>query len=389
MKTIHLLKEFFSGHILKLAVLAIVFFAVLFYLLQVIGSYLYQTESVRFLEEYGTGADYSYTFIFIDSEANEEKLEKLKGFPGVSYVLYEEHAVVSDGNESYTIIHYTEEMQKYMPITLKSGSWDDETDSESISLVAPEYLAKGEAGFNFISEDGTSEVSAKITGTIDSTCTYFAFDSSSSNTVADTIVWHIDTYLAGDEAFKQLSSYGVVEIKNRFYVFYESDATEEEKENVRAYMSDSGYYVSVSDVIDNTWEQLEPVLKQQVLIPAFCAGVAVIAYIVIQILLLYQKLQEYSLYYLCGAKKRTLISVSTLGMGMVSLIPAVINMVWLLWYENFKATLPAGYQTMLFPASVYLVIIGIWLLILLLVFVTTYSMLYKVNPAEFYRRMQQ
>lgn len=151
------------------------------------------------------------------------------------------------------------------------------------------------------------------------------FDSSSTYISVESLVFADRSICASAEEFENPDIGEDDMLCRNFYIVYNDKISAEEKDNVREYLDESGYYAPVSEAVDNKLGTTVAEIKRQLLIPKIMMGVVIFSCLVITILIINGKLADYAVYYLCGGNKMRICLIGIIAMLLVTALPCVIS----------------------------------------------------------------
>ena len=133
-----------------------------------------------------------------------------------------------------------------------------------------------------------------------------------------------------------------------------ANADKREIDKLFEYLKDRGTYDSFDDIIKRSRISVLTEYKEGATIPLFLAFVSFSSYLCIVILIVYKKERELAVAYLCGAKQSDIVLVLFGFISVLTLIPALINIIFILISPHLE--LPPGY----FFSEMYLTPDLIW-----------------------------
>ena len=152
-----------------------------------------------------------------------------------------------------------------------------------------------------------------------------AFSSSTDRLEPEDVIAGEEPICESADSFENPDINGDSMLCRNFYIIYNDKISVPEKESVRAYLEECGYYVPVSEAVDNKLSTTVAEIKRQLLIPKIMMGVLIFSCLVITILIIDSRLADYAVYYLCGGNKIRICLIGIIAMLFVSAIPCVVS----------------------------------------------------------------
>lgn len=387
MKIIGLLREFYTENRGKAITLMLVFAASIFFLVYVSGAWMYQTDEIQELHQAAAEADYSWAFNGYDGIENRNLIEKIQTFDAVDFVAYwqESSWCIEEHDTNMNMMWISQEQYARDPLPISEGTVRmDHSASEIYVVDTTGQYGPGDC-LKMTSVDGSQTVTVKVCASIAPESRYLGFTSAAQTIEVEDLF--VDTSMIG---FYMVGGDCSL-INDWFYyrnclVYYCNDATEQSRQEVREFLVEKGYYSPVEEIIQNSWNQLLPTLKQTMTLPVICMGIAIFAFWVMEVLFLHRKKTVYALMMLCGAKRSTLIGISTFGMVLITLPGIVFGACFMRNIAFFQERWRNIFSEILITRAMYMGLSGVLLAVVVIGMLTAWMELRRTTPIEEYRR---
>ena len=180
---------------------------------------------------------------------------------------------------------------------------------------------------------------------------------------------------------------GAINYHSNFLLTFRDDATAEEKQEVYAFLTQHGSYVTYDDIRQTSYRDIKRQVRAELPKPLFLLGVSMFSMISLSALLTSKQMKDYRIYYLVGYSKRrsffdTFLAIAAGGLNLCYLaylthaFPALAS-------DPDKALDYAGY--LVINQSAWYVLLFVALTAVVSV-ILPFSMLRKQSVMERYRR---
>ena len=404
MKKLHLFIMSFSQNIISSIIMLIILSFALISMQDVIGQYRYITYSRYIIEnQYLQNSDYFMVNMDImvnDPEGLEVSLnsvkEKISKFDGVEGVADSQNSSAVYRSTTVNTEIYNDSMKQAFSIVLSEWVWFVKADKSDIPNVVI-----GGAVFNDIPIGNDIEIEmldkngnkvqqkVHVIGKIGYPW-YFADYSTGSDDVStkDFLIQINDVIFDNDKQTSEiLSKYASFQsLSFSYFVIYNKECTDEQKEAVRDYYNSVGTYATYDKILENTNDYIRDNLMKKIVTPIFLLIIATLTLISIATLNTYKKLKDHSIYYLCGCSRKKSFAYLFAEISIVAILATIINIIYV---SVIMSQLSAG--TMSYSGSIIdyknIIYSMIYCIVTIAITVILPFIVYKKNtPLEVYRR---
>ncbi len=410
MKKLNLLISSFSQNIISSIILIVILVVATLSVQDIISQYRYINYSKYIIEnKYLQNSDY----FMIDPEVlatdpNElleytnslkKEIEKMDGIKGVADITY--HGVLeyvsSEKIAGINYQFYNEHMTNAFSNQLSEGHWFGENKNPDI----PDVVVGG-AAFNEVEVGSIIQIS--LIGNSDKNAAHkvhvigkigYPWYSADYNAISNNISTK-DFLTAADmmifedtkenrtlfETYSELAP----SLSFSYFVLYDDNCTEEQKQACRDYYNTVGSYLSYDTILENTEKNIHDELMEKMVLPVFLLIIATITLISISTLNTYKKLRDHSIYYLCGCSRRKSFMYLFVEISMVAIIATAIDIFYISIQINGLHNGTISYSNTIIDYWNIIFAI-IYCIITMLITTILPFIIYKKNtPLEIYRR---
>lgn len=410
MKKLNLFISSFSQNIISSIILIVILVVATLSVQDIISQYRYINYSKYIIEnKYLQNSDY----FMIDSETlatdpNElfeyttslkKEIEKMDGINGVADISYygtlEYTLKEKTGYTNYQL--YNEYMTNAFSKQLSEGHWFGENKNPDI----PDVVVGG-AAFNEVETGSTIQISltddnykktthkVHVIGKIGYPWYSAVYTTISNNVSTKDFLSVADMMLFEDteenrtlfETYAHLTP----SLSFSYFVLYDDDCTEEQKQACRDYYNTVGSYISYDTVLDNTEKNIRNELMVKMVMPIFLLVIATITLISISTLNTYKKLKDHSIYYLCGCSRRKSFMYLFAEISMVAIIATVIDIFYISIQINGLRNGTIMYSKIIVDYWNIVFIIAYCIVTILITTILPFIIYKKNTPLEIYRR---
>lgn len=385
MKKIALIKTFFSRNKVAAVLISVLIFVSVFVLCWMQGLYDYRMRYVNTLEKYVGGAD-----LYMQWEPREAQ-ERIKSIisevskqQGVEVVLYELVTAWKDENGNYySVYYYPSEMKSRIDLGTDIQPY---TSGDNIECVACHGVAEKGDMLSLSMKEG-SILDFQVKGTTKEGFLYPYFNVSGDVLTASELLKEPKVlFVTGEkilESFEEyIPTYGL-----NCYVFYKENASSEEIQNARSVIEKQGGYLKISDVLEASEEFELSEVKHILLLPYTILIVITFASCAIILLIMQEKMREYSIYFLCGCSKRRITAICFGSLSAIIIIPCLLNFLIILFHEKISDIFDISFGTVIYSGNQILFTFIYLFVVLLITGIMEIIMIAGMSPVEMYRRM--
>ncbi len=365
----------------------------IFVLCWIQGLYDYRMQYVNTLEKYAGGGDLYMRYIsWSDQYGVRDMADEISEMPGVKTVMYNINTYWSDGTNDYLVYYYSTDIASRIDLGTNIREYSS---GDTIECVACYGLAdEGQVlKLNTIADETRGERSKplkfKVMGTTNKDFKYLDFLTSGSNGIlaASSIVLDVNVLFVSGEKFLEYVGEEQQYIDMNCYVIYESDATEEEISNARDYISMHGEYQEISTIVQTSKDTELKDIKHIIVIPALVLGVITFACLSIILLIMHTKMEEYSVYYLCGCSKRSIVSICFESLSFIIAIPCILNLLVIAFSDTINKMTGISFGTVIYSEKQIIFTLIYLIIMLVITGIIEFAMIARMSPVEMYRRM--
>ena len=395
MKKIVLIKAFFIKNRMTAILISLLMFISVFILCWVQGLYDYRMRYVSTLEEYiGDGDLFMQYQSWYDQERIKQIINDVKQLPGVETVLYNIVTYWTDGNNNdYIVYYYSEDIASRIKL---NTSMEEYISGEKIECVASGGIASSGdiLKLELLSdvESYTEEKKALdffVNGTTEDDFLYLLFDTSGGDGAlgAMSLLNNSKVLFVTGQAFLDYVSEEEQYYDINCYVIYEDSATQDEIENARSIIQQHGEYQTISNIIDTSRDTEINQISRIIIIPQVILGVVTFACCAMILLIMQTKMEEYSVYYLCGHSKKRIITLCYGSLSLIMLVPCILNIMIIIFHSKISEIIGFSFGTVIYSSKQIIFTVVYLVIVLLVTGMIEFVMLAKMSPIEMYRRM--
>ena len=358
-------------------------------------------------EKYLENADYviggGVTYNLSSYEEIKGKLEKIDGVKSVIYKIYGNAAINTDKtckgeDRKVKVFMYSEGYFDYYKEKLASGAYPSESiiDGRYQCITNLRDLKTGDSLYIFpvFSDEGKETEplgEIEITGKL-----YyggkFLNTTRTSNGLSLSECYEYDEAVIiipySKEYLENVKNY-MYAITGNFYVIYDDDISDEQKQSIREQALGEYFYLPMSEAIERSVEEKKNQSKTQMLLPILCIYLCAMTFIVISVVSAYRYMNEFSVYYIVGGTKRKIIGIINLSLVPIIIIAIIFGIILINNYDKIKAfevdmTLQMGY-VMYNSFNIY--IIGFLMVLILISNIIVAAVISRMSPAKLYRQL--
>ncbi len=172
-----------------------------------------------------------------------------------------------------------------------------------------------------------------------------------------------------------------------FWVDFTADATPEQIQAVQDLLSQTGGWLTLSQIRQTSADHLDSSFKSTLVIPLFYVAIAFVAFFSITILSVFRRTRTDAVYYLLGYSKRRIVWSVAGHTGILILLAAGINLIYVNSYYAWVATdwiQPDPVSPPYFDAASSWLIVGIALFMFVVTLAAALGVLRKKSPSDFW-----
>lgn len=174
-----------------------------------------------------------------------------------------------------------------------------------------------------------------------------------------------------------------------FFVQFSPSASKQEINRCLDYMQANGMYTDYHNIMKNTEDYVAGELHSQLPIPLFFLFVSTVSLLCVSVLLVYKKLREYSIYYLCGCGRKKSFLTIALAIGLIALLAGAINVGFVTNYPAFASRGILNLGSVIIDRSSLRYLIGYVLAVTGLSVLLPFYVFHRESPIELYRRKEE
>lgn len=413
MKKTVLISSFFQKNKAATVTVSLLMLVSVFVMCWIQGFYDYRMRYVNTLDGCVGERDLYMQFTVQPDEAEtkaREFISQVSKMECVEHVLYNVKTYWSDGEKFYEVNYFPKGTQDYIDF---GNNIQDYAGGDSIECLAGHGAANKDQVLK-LSTYGEKEhnekkrLNFKVMGVLDKNFLYPDFmTSGGASTITasqllrqtrlldkddkliDSTAQNTEIYVlfVTGEKFPDFAGAQECHYDFNFYVKYKDNASERQKESARKFISEHGDFLKISKIIENSKETEIADIKRITLLPQLVLGVVTFACCAIILLIMQEKMQEYSIYYLCGYSKGKIISLCFGSLSLMIIIPCIINLFIIVFNEKISDAFGISFGTVIYSGRQILFTMAYLLLVLLITGIIELGMIVKMSPIEMYRRM--
>ncbi|MGN0537569.1 MAG: ABC transporter permease [Acutalibacteraceae bacterium] len=410
MKKLKLFIFSFSQNIISSILLVIILVVAILSVQDIISQYRYINYSKYIIEnKYLQNSDYFMinsdriggdpNELFEYTASVKEQIAKMDGIKGVADISYfgtlEYKLEDKTGYTNYQF--YNEYMTNAFSNQLSEGTWFGENKNPDI----PDVIVGG-AAFDNVAVGSTIQISltdsnynntphqVHVIGKIDYPWYSVEYTTISNKvstkdflSVADMMIFE-DTE-ENRTLFETYTSPST-SLAFSYFVLYDDDCTEEQKQACRDYYNTVGSYLSYDTVLSNTEDNIRNELMKKMVTPVFLLVIATITLISISTLNTYKKLKDHSVYYLCGCSRKKSFMYLFMEISMVAIIATVIDIFYISIQINGLRNGTIIYSSTIIDYWNIVFVVAYCIVTILVTTILPFIVYHKNTPLEIYRR---
>ena len=405
MKKLNLFIMSFSQNIISSIIMLIILSFALISMQDVIGQYRYITYSRYIIEnQYLQNSDYFMINpeIMMVPDPNEQLKqsnsikEKISKFDGVEGVAVAQHSKAVYRSAAVNTEIYNESMQKAFSKELSEGVWFEKADKSDIpnvvigGAVFNDIPIGSDISLEMFDKNGNKvQQKVHVIGKIGYPWYAVSYSTISNDVSTKDFLIQVNTIIFDDDkqTSEILSKYDSFQsLSFSYFVIYNKECTDEQKEAVRDYYNSVGTYETYDQILENTNDYIRDNLMKKIVTPIFLLIIATLTLISIATLNTYKKLKDHSIYYLCGCSRKKSFAYLFAEISIVAILATIINIIYV---SVIMSQLSAG--TMSYAGSIIdyknIIYSMIYCIVTIVITVILPFIVYKKNtPLEVYRR---
>lgn len=173
---------------------------------------------------------------------------------------------------------------------------------------------------------------------------------------------------------------------------FQDDVTAEEKQEVYAFLTQYGSYVTYDDIRQTSYRDIKRQVRAELPKPLFLLGVSMFSMISLSALLTSKQMKDYRIYYLVGYSKRRSFFDTFLAIAGIGVVAGGLNLCYLAYLNHAFPTLASDPDKALDYAGYLVINQSAWYVLLFVALtavvsvILPFSMLRKQSVMERYRR---
>lgn len=389
MKYFALTKTLFAGKKRAAVLISFLIFVSVFAICWIQGIYEYRLRYVSTLEKYMGNADLYMQWV--QPQLAEENVKKVisrtSNMPGIESVFFHSVSFWRDENENtYLVYYYPPEMDSRINFGTKLQEY---TGGNMIQCVSSDGLAA--TGDTLHLYMGNSEIKEKksidfqVKGTVEKSFLYPKFNVSGDILEASSLLEEVNVLFVTGETF--LTAFKEQNLDTNCYIVYKDDISSEEMENVRNVLKEYGKYQNISEILEASEEFELAEIRHILLLPKTVLLVITIACCAAILLIMQEKMQEYSVYFLCGCSRQKIAALCFVSLSLMMVIPCILNFFIIFFREKISSILGISFGTVLYSGHQILFTLVYLFAVLLITGMIELIMIAGMSPVEMYRRM--
>ena len=170
-----------------------------------------------------------------------------------------------------------------------------------------------------------------------------------------------------------------------FFLEYTEGATEQQKGEIKQFLAKYGSLAPTKDVKESLEKNFRERYIAQLPLSCLLLGVTFVTYISMIVLTVHKKGKETAVAYLCGASKRKNALLMTSLLFLVMLVPAILNLLYILFADRLAAMRLISTDLMMIDGFSALVVLLYCAVMLALAGLIVYGMMGKKSPIAYFR----
>ena len=338
------------------------------------------------------------------NQARYELIQTLEQMPGVRSVLANYSLGVSGfgSSDSWTAFLCSQDFQALFP-DLNRGEWFDQAENPDGTFNA---VLCGEDFYDVpigstmdlvvYENEGTDSIKnvfrIRVCGVIYAPAFLPTLGAEGTSLTVSDLYSNVPAVLLGPcDTFEMLMQrsmrfqYGST--LKHFWVDFTADASPEQIQAVQDLLSQTGGWLTLSQIRQTNADQLESSFKNTLVIPLFYIAIAFAAFFSITILSVFRRTRTYAVYYLLGYSKRRIVWSVTSHTGILILLAAGINLIYVNSYYAWVAMdwiQPDPVSPPYFDAASSWLVVGIAFFMFAVTLAAAIGVLRKKSPSGFW-----
>lgn len=399
MKHITLIRSFYNRMKLPCLLLFLLMASSLLILTMGMGYYRYVTYSRTVMKD--SGLDNAVYVSYLGQECPDDLTEEfnyMRTQPCVDDVLYTVTAgPIVCREERITLALMPEGVYSKMPFFLPKGDLFSESglteDGRIQCVMGAPFLRDVKVGDSINLYGGVSGQAMEVYVSGKLPYPYFQPDfGSAGNISADSFVSSVQIILAKDTPQTREALDKLPEISFSSYFSYWIDfketASSAEKADFIHFLRQNHHVTTYEDIMKNTDSTVSEAASGALATPLFLVFITTMSFVSIAVLLLYKKINQSAIWFLCGCSKRRSYVYASLAVGLICLAACLIPLL-IIWLY------PIWGELNLLPLHVYLDGLSVWIILgylaatLALAFGIPFALQYKTSPMDALRRLDE
>lgn len=337
----------------------------------------------------------------IQAKVKESKTEILK-FPAAENCLIPNFGILSYEGKPGNFLLYDKALNKAFPLPVAEGEWFSKQSFNQTGSGGPYDVVVGGTLFSnavvgsnlpitFYKDGKETVVIVHVKGKLSYPAYIPEFGSSGNIISADGFLnnWDVVIFQKTTDIENMLNKKSVLNNQINYFVQFSPSASKQEINRCLDYMQANGMFADYDDIMKNTEEHVADELRSQLPIPLFFLFVSTISLLCVSVLLVYKKLREYAVYYLCGcSRKRSFLTIA-LAIGLIGLLAGAINVAFVANYPLFASRGILNLGSVIIDRSSLWYLIGYVLAVAGLSILLPFYVFHRESPIELYRRKEE
>ncbi len=402
MKHMTLIHSFYSRMRLPCLLLFLLMTSSLLILTMGVGYYRYVTYSRTVMKDSGLDNAVYVSYLGVeDAPDTKGMMEEFRLVQDISYVENVMYAVdagpIVCRDEGISLILLPDGVYTKMPFFLPKGELFSESglteDGQIQCVMGAPFLRDVKAGDSINLYDGVSGQAMEVYVSGKLPYPYFHPDlGSAGNISADAFVSSVQIILAKDtpQTRAVLETLPGIEYTSysSYWVDFSDTATSAQKAAFIRQMQQGHRVASYEDIMKNTDSTVSEAASSGLATPLFLVFITTMSFISITVLLLYNKINQSAIWFLCGCSKRRSYVYASLAVGLICLAACLLPLL-IIWLY------PVWGEMELLPLHIYLDGLSVWIILgylaatLVLAFGIPFALQYKTSPMDTLRRLDE
>lgn len=181
-------------------------------------------------------------------------------------------------------------------------------------------------------------------------------------------------------------------IPPNYFILLESGLAPEQKEACLNELKSYGQLASSEEILANTSEKIKQEMIRFLPYPLFAMVISTFCFFSLSILFVQKKLEEASVYALCGCSKKKNFAIAAVGLGLIGTLACLTASIAMAkYYEDYKSLALVNMQdyNIYVDYKSYLYLFAYLVLMLAISLAVPFLARRKMSPIELYRRKTQ